>query len=595
VGAALLGPSPAQAAAASVRSVLPPGPVATEVVPGLTEQRLDLPGPQVVHVLRLRPGPLLGLAPALTTGTTSSLAPLTDVIRSGLTSGVVAGVNADYFTYSGGWPSGLLVLDGQLAAGPEPTRSSLLLPPDGRLQAVRLLLSGLYQAVDPAGLVTFPVRTFSAINRPATGRAQTVLYTPAWGAATPPAGSSSTPRAEALVTLDPGQSVVPNSALTGTVVAAGTGTVQGGTRIGPGQVVVSGVGADAAAVAGDLLPGRRISIQPSVAGIPPGTLGAVGGGPVLVQNGVAVPSAGEGFSSSQLDPRTSRTSVGQTADGTILLVTSEGPSQGRRGYTNAEQADLMVSLGAVTATGMDTGGSALMAVGDRLVIPWSSERSISDALLVRYGGVQLAPLAVPRLSPNGDRVDDTELATVLAPTLGQLSLTLERRGGGPSASLAEGPFGPGQASVTLDPRQLGMPDGPYLLTVRLTPADGSPPTEQTRRVVLDGTLASLRLRPSRLPPARGRKPRPRLEVRFTLSRPARVTVDVQDSSGRTVRRLLSGRSLRRGPNVVTWDRTIGRRPASGTYTIVVEARTFLGTTGLASDITLAAPPKRGKG
>src|SRR5205085_10537102 len=83
-----------------------------------------------------------------------------------------------------------------------------------------------------------------------------------------------------------------------------------------------------------------------------------------------------------------------------------------------------------------------------------------------------------------------------------------------------------------------------------------------------------------------------LEVRFSLSRPARVTVSVQDSSGRTLRRLLDGRSLRRGPNVVVWDRTVKRKPAAGTYTIVVEARTFLGTTGLASDIALAAPPRR---
>jgi phosphodiester glycosidase len=588
MGAAVLGPSAATAAAA-VRSIVPP-PVAQEVVPGLVEQRLELPGPQVVHVLRVRPGPLLSVAPALTAGATSAVGTLTGAVRAGLGSGVVAGVNGDYFTFDGGWPSGLLLLGGELVTAPEPTRSSLLFPPDGRLLAARLLLSGRYQALDPAGLVTFPVRIFAALNRPAA-RGQTVLYTTRWGAATPPANPAGDARAEAVVALDPGSALAPNATLSGTVVATGAGPVQGGTPIAPGQVVVSGAGTEAAAVAGDLLVGRRVVLQPSVVGIAPGTLEGIGGGPLLVQGGVPVAVAGEGFSTAQIDPRTSRSAVGQTADGTILLVTTEGPGQGSTGMTTPELAQFMTSLGAVTAMGLDSGGSAAMAVGDRLVIPRASERAISDALLVRYGGVQLAPLAAGRLSPNGDRLDETVLATVRAPTLGQLALTLDRRGGGQSATLAEGPFGPGAASVTVDPRALGVPDGPYLLTVRLTPSDGSAPTEQSRPLVLDGTLASLRLRAARVPVARGRKPRQQLEARFTLSRPARVTVSVQDAGGRTVRRLLVERSLRLGPNLVVWDRTLRGRPVAGAYTIVVEARTFLGTTGLASDIRLAAPPR----
>jgi hypothetical protein len=318
----------------------------------------------------------------------------------------------------------------------------------------------------------------------------------------------------------------------------------------------------------------------------------MGGGPLLVQGGVAVPAAGEGFSTAQIDPRTSRGAVGQTADGTILLVTTEGPGQGSLGMTTPELAQFMASLGAVTAMGLDSGGSAAMAVGDRLVSSRASERAISDALLVRYGGVQLAPLAAGRLSPNGDRLDDTVLASVRAPTLGRLSLTLDRRGGGAAATLAEGPFGPGAASVTVDPRALGVPDGPYRLTVRLTPDDGSPPTEQSRPLVLDGTLGSLRLRAARVAAVGRGKPRQELQARFELSRPARVTVTVQDASGRALRRLLVDRSLRAGSNLVAWDRTLQRRPAkAGAYTIVVQARTFLGTTGLASDVQLAGPPR----
>jgi hypothetical protein len=573
-----------------VRSVVPT-PVAQEVVPGLIQERLEMPGPQVVHVLRVRPGPLIGVAPALTAGSASALGTLTGAIRAGLAEGVVAGINGDYFTYDGGFPSGLLLLGGELVNAPDPTRSSLLIPPDGRLLAARLLLSGRWQALDPTGLTILPVRLFSAVNRPA-GRAQTVLYSARWGAATPAADPAAGPRAEAVVALDAGSPLAPNAVLAGTVVAVGAGAAQGGTPIGPGQVVVSGTGADAAAVAGDLLVGRRVTIEPSVAGIAPGTLGGIGGGPLLVQGGVAVPAAGEGFSTAQINPRTSRSAVGQTADGTILLVMSEGPAQGSRGTTTPEQADLMVSLGAVTAMGLDSGGSSALAVGDSLVSPGRSERAISDALLVRYAGVHLSPLAASRLSPNGDRIDDAVLATVRTPTLGQLSVTLDRRGGGASAILAEGPFGPGAASLNVDPRALGVPDGPYRVTVRVTPADGSAPTEHSRPLVVDRTLGSLRLRAARESAGRGRPPRQRLETRFTLARPARVTVAIQDASGRTLRRLLLERGLRAGPNLVVWDRTIGRRPApAGRYTILVEARTFLGLTGLAADVALAAPPK----
>jgi phosphodiester glycosidase len=569
-----------------VRSVVP-APVAQEVVPGLIQERLELPGPQVVHVLRVRPGPLIGVAPTLTAGSATALGTLTGAIRAGLAEGVVAGINGDYFTYDGGFPSGLLLLGGELVNAPEPTRSSLLIPPDGRLLAARLLLSGRWQAVDPTGLTILPVRLFSALNRPA-GRAQTVLYTARWGVATPAADPAAGPRAEAVVALDAGSPLAPNAILNGSVVAVGAGS----TPIGPGQLVVSGTGAEAAAVAGDLLVGRRVTIEPSVAGIAPGTLGGIGGGPLLVQGGIAVPAAGEGFSTAQINPRTSRSSVGQTADGTILLVMSEGPAQGSPGTTTPEQADLMVSLGAVTAIGLDSGGSSALAVGDSLVSAGRSERAISDALLVRYAGVQLAPLAASRLSPNGDRIDEAVLATVRTPTLGQLSVTLDRRGGGASAILAEGPFGPGAASLNVDPRALGVPDGPYRVTVRMTPADGSAPTEHSRPLVIDRTLGSLRLRVARESGGHGRPPRQRLEARFTLARPARVTVAVQDASGRTLRRLLVERGLRAGPNLVVWDRTIGRRPApAGRYTILVEARTFLGPTGLAADVALAAPPK----
>ena len=160
-----------------------------------------------------------------------------------------------------------------------------------------------------------------------------------------------------------------------------------------------------------------------------------------MQDGVAITGVSEGFTSGQIGSRTSRTAIGQTADGTILLVTVEGPLQSSRGMTMVEQAELMASLGARTAVGMDGGGSALMSIRDSLVTPWASERAISDAVVVSYSGVQLSAPA-PFISPNGDGVAERTLTTARAPTKGTVRITLAHPNGRAVKMLYAGPLGP---------------------------------------------------------------------------------------------------------------------------------------------------------
>jgi hypothetical protein len=173
---------------------------------------------------------------------------------------------------------------------------------------------------------------------------------------------------------------------------------------------------------------------------------------------------------------------------------------------------------------------------------------------------------------------------VLAAVPGQATVTLNRRAGGVAARLYSGPLGPGSRRLGLDPRRLGVPDGPYLVTGQLTPADGSAPSTQSRSLIINRTLARLRLRPVA-------RPARELDISFTLTRPAKITVQIQDASGRTLRTLRSGRSYGRGPQVVVWDRTLNRAPApTGTYNIVVQAQNYLGRIGLTSSVGLTAPP-----
>ncbi|MEW6581684.1 MAG: phosphodiester glycosidase family protein [Actinomycetota bacterium] len=561
--------------AALLAAASPAAAQPVEIAPGVTLDRVERPGPQVVHVMRVRQGPLTRVAPILTSGSPARRERLSVAISALAPTGAVGGINGDFFNVDNAYPSGLALTGGELVSEPEVTRSATLFGPDGRIQVPRLELTGRFQAVDPAGLVTYSVRTFNGINRPAERSSEVILYTPRYGAATPTPSTNS--RFEAAIQLDAGQSPTVNAPLSGTVVAAASG---GGMPIGPGQVVVTGVGSSGPGVAQDLVPGRRATLGINVPAIPAGVLDGIGGGPLLVSAGVPVTDAGEGFTAAQLTTRTPRSAVGQTAGGDILLVTTEGPATGSRGVTAAEQAQLMAELGAVDAMGLDAGGSATLVASSGLVFPSGSERAITTALAVFHRGVSIAPLPLEKVSPNGDRVEDTVPVEVRTPVPGTVTVSLERRGGGLRRDVLSGPTGQGAFPLRINPRALGVPDGPYAVVARLAPADGSAASEHRRRLIVDGTLGGLRLRAAKRGRAR------ELGIRFTLARKANVTVRVLGPDGRPLRTLRAGKALRAGPQLVTWDRTIRRKPAVGAFTVDVQARSSLGTTGLQAQTTL---------
>lgn len=582
-GAALS--APALAGAAPPVSALPPArpPAITEVAPGVSYQRIVEGDGAVVHVVRAAASPRVSLAPVLAGGSPVQRGSLTGAVAARLDAGAVAGINGDFFNTTTSDPSGVLMIGGELIKEPEASRSALVMLPGGGLDAITLALQGRYQAIDPSGAQQYSPRTVSGINRPAKRGTETILYTPAYGSLTTPVAGS---RYEVRVRLDQAGPLVANEPRTGTVVAAGAG---GGTTIGAGNMVLTGVGSAGATLVTDLPLGRKVGITPGLVPLPAGATDAIGGGPVLVRDGTAITSAGEGFTSSQTGQRTARSAVGRTADGTTLLVTVEGPQQGGPGMTVADQAALMKSLGAQTAIAMDAGGSAQLAIRDSLVIPWSGPRSLSDVVLLSYRGVTLEPLPF-RLSANADRVDDTATVVARAPLAGVTKVSVARRTGRPSKLLWQGPLGPGATSVQLDPKKLGLGDGVYYVVARHTADDGSGVTEERRRVIFDRTLSSLNARATTTK-VRKRTIR-RLDVRFRLLRPARVTTRVTTPYGTPIATISSGRPLRAGAQMISWNRTVRRKVVSGDVRVTVEARSAFGTSGLVRSITLRAPPKK---
>ncbi|MBR4578720.1 MAG: phosphodiester glycosidase family protein [Oscillospiraceae bacterium] len=100
-------------------------------------------------------------------------------------------------------------------------------------------------------------------------------------------------------------------------------------------------------------------------------------GPVLVKDGVMRTGLGGG-----LNPRTC---IGQTADGTILLMVLEGRKPDSMGATYDDIAQLMYNYGAVNAANLDGGSSSLMYYNGEQITRGSNligMRQMSTAILV---------------------------------------------------------------------------------------------------------------------------------------------------------------------------------------------------------------------
>jgi len=542
---------------------------ATSIVPGITYKAIKRSGPQKLHVVTFRANALTRLAPAQASGSLTRRATLTDGMASRLAQGATAGINADYFDLATGTPSGILSVGTRLLASPETARSALTLGPGGAFGVGRLALAGRYQRLDDTAAAPFPIRTFRAVNRPLPSTSSTgvVVYTPERGAPTPTG-----PVHEVVVAVDGAGGLTVNGKVQGTVIAQVPG---GGAAIAGGQVVHSGKNGSGNSILNELPNGSRVEIEAAIPGITPDSWGAVGGGPMIVQGGVAVADAGEGFTSRQTGSRTTRTAAGQLADGSIIMVVSEGPQQGVRGYTAAEQGEMMASLGAVEAIGFDSGGSSLMAIGANQLIPWSGERPIADMLVAYYAGAQLSIPADNRVTPNGDGIADQITLGAQSPVAGTTTVTVARRGGGFSSTIINRTGDPAYTPVTIDPKALGMKEGPYAVTVNLTPSSGAAPTSQKRKLVVDGTLGSLRVS------SRGAGKKRTVTASFTLSRGARVTAQVTSSTGRVVATLANGRRMAKGRQSLKWNGMAGKAPArAGSYTVTVFATGPYGKSGL---------------
>jgi Phosphodiester glycosidase len=117
---------------------------------------------------------------------------------------------------------------------------------------------------------------------------------------------------------------------------------------------------------------------------------AIGGGPVLVQNGkMRITNDAErmfmGKAANDLHPRTA---MGYTAKGKLIILVVEGRNNGiAEGASLPELANIFLSLGAVEALNLDGGGSSCMLVeGKETIKPSDKEgqRAVPAVFMIKY-------------------------------------------------------------------------------------------------------------------------------------------------------------------------------------------------------------------
>ena len=104
-------------------------------------------------------------------------------------------------------------------------------------------------------------------------------------------------------------------------------------------------------------------------------------GPVLIQDGVKQENLGGGTNP--------RTALGQRADGTVLLLVTEGRKVSALGATYDDLADIMSEYGAVNAINLDGGSSSLMYYNGEMVLRGSNllgMRPVPTCILVLKRG-----------------------------------------------------------------------------------------------------------------------------------------------------------------------------------------------------------------
>jgi hypothetical protein len=532
----------------------------SDLMPGVTyEKTIEFTphGAVALHVVTApRPGDQNGLyqlAPVLAGGTVlGGRERVTQIERDLSSRATLVGINGDLFNATDGHPAGVFMSGGALAHPPLASRSSIGIDAAGALRVDRVRFFGTWRG-------TGQRRALNGLNaQPNPGQA--VLYTPAYGPRAPAVAGS----VEAI--LRPFPAAAPNVDLTATVTAVGA---NGGEAIPPDGAILQATGRSLAAKLQAEAPvgtalAARLILQPAWTGV----TAALGGGPVLVRNGVPVFRSLEDFTNDQVTARDPRAGVGQLADGRVILVAVDGGQPGYSvGLTAYELGQAMARLGAVTAAGVEAGDDVTVAFdGQVLNHPRNGEHAVREALLVQYFGIYAAEPPLSLLTGEPGKTEEPLSYKLVRPAL----VTAQLIGPDGVAHVLE-------ANVQHDPGSY-----PFLFSAfdkegtwhwNVTAVDDLKRTSTIDRTFrYDTTLRAL-VAPR---PAHGAA-----TFRFTLSRPASVELRIETRGGVAIR-ALAAVSLQPGPQSLTWDGRLplGSKAFGGAYVAHLVVTSDVGTSDI---------------
>ncbi|MEM6519461.1 MAG: phosphodiester glycosidase family protein [Cyanobacteria bacterium P01_C01_bin.70] len=254
-------------------------------------------------------------------------------------------INAGFFNRNNQLPLGAVRKEGQWISGPILGRGAIAWSAQRQFVLSRLSLT--------YALTTTTGDSFT-VNHINSGYVQAGIgmYTPAWGSTYTPIADG-----ERLIAVR-GERVVQQT----TAGAASTGAYE----IPPDGYLLALRSFNSAAQS--LPVGTTVSLSPdlrppSFANLPT----AVGGGPILVQNGqINANARAEGFSEAFAAQAAPRSAIAITPDGNLILVAIHY-SPGGRGPTLRETAQIMQQLGARDALNLDGGNSSSLYLGGTII------------------------------------------------------------------------------------------------------------------------------------------------------------------------------------------------------------------------------------
>lgn len=296
--------------------------------------------------------PGLSLRPILPNS--NQLAGISPLIQTAQQAQVTAAINGGFFNRNNQFPLGALRLDGRWLSGPILNRGAIAWNATGFFQFDRLTLQ---ETITPA--TATPLR-LTHLNS-AYIQAGIARYTRDWGSTYRSLSDN-----EIAVTIQSDRVVAQQS-----LGSAGSSEVTIPTN---GYLLIFRANRTAAAT---FLPGTPVTLNSKI--FPPDFdryPQVIAAGPLLIQNRqIVLDARAEGFSAAFAAERASRSAIGQTSDGTLLIVAIHNRLEGR-GPSLEETARLLQQMGAVNALNLDGGSSTTLYLGGQILdrLPRSAAR-----------------------------------------------------------------------------------------------------------------------------------------------------------------------------------------------------------------------------